>query len=197
VFDFCHSLTNIIIPEGVTSIGQEAFSSSGLQNVKLPNSLTSIGGWAFDYTPLTSVVIPSNVTAIGISAFGYCGNLTGVYFQGDAPSVDQIPFWDNGSVIIYYLPGTKYWGTTFGDRPTALWLPQALTSDGSFGVRTNQFGFNIFWGDGRIVAVEACTNLANPVWTPVATNTITGSSSYFSDPHWTNQRGRFYRIRWP
>jgi hypothetical protein len=67
----------------------------------------------------------------------------------------------------------------------------------SFGVRTNQFGFNINWASGQTVVVEACTDLANPTWTPVGTNTITDSASYFSDPQWMNYPTRLYRIRSP
>jgi hypothetical protein len=47
------------------------------------------------------------------------------------------------------------------------------------------------------VVVEASTNLANPVWSPVGTNTLTGGASYFSDPRWTNYPARFYRLRSP
>jgi hypothetical protein len=64
-------------------------------------------------------------------------------------------------------------------------------------VRNNQFGFNINWARGQTVVVEACTNLANPVWSPVGTNMLTGGSSYFSDPAWTNHPGRYYRLRSP
>jgi hypothetical protein len=45
--------------------------------------------------------------------------------------------------------------------------------------------------------VEACTNLANPTWIPLATKTLTNGSSYFSDPQWTDYPGRFYRLRSP
>jgi hypothetical protein len=78
-----------------------------------------------------------------------------------------------------------------------LWTPQVQTSDTSFGVRTNRFGFNINWASDRVVVVEACTNLANPTWNPVGTNTLTGGWCYFSDPDWTNYPGRFYRLRSP
>ncbi|MBK7999774.1 MAG: hypothetical protein IPK15_13930 [Verrucomicrobia bacterium] len=43
--------------------------------------------------------------------------------------------------------------------------------------------------------MEACTDLTNPVWSPVGTNTLTDGSSYFGDPQWTNSRTRFYRLR--
>lgn len=67
----------------------------------------------------------------------------------------------------------------------------------SFGVRTNQFGFTIAWASGQVIVVEACTNLQNPTWSPVGTNTLTRGSSYFSDPQWTNHPGCFYRLRSP
>jgi len=61
----------------------------------------------------------------------------------------------------------------------------------------NQFGFNYTWDSNLVVIVEACSNLADPDWVPVATNTLTNGSSYFSDPQWTNYTRRFYRLRSP
>jgi len=67
--------------------------------------------------------------------------------------------------------------------------------DASFGMLSNRFGFNFNWASGKVVIVDACTNLANPIWIPLQTNTLTGSSFYFSDSRWTNFIGRFYRLR--
>ena len=55
-----------------------------------------------------------------------------------------------------------------------------------FGVQPGGFGFTISWATNASVVVEAATNLANPVWIPVSTNTLTGGTNYFSDPQWTN-----------
>ena len=112
------------------------------------------------------------------------------------------PFFGATNAIVYYLPGTAGWSATFDDRPTVLWNPQAQTGDASFGVRTNRFGFNITGSSNLVIVVEACTNLTTSVWTPVGTNTLntligTNGSSYFSDLHWTNYPGRFYRFRMP
>jgi len=70
------------------------------------------------------------------------------------------------------------------------------TSDASFGVRTNQLGFINIGSSNLVIVVEACTNLANPIWSSVGTNTLTDGSSYFSDSQWTNYPARFYRLRW-
>ena len=174
-------------------------SCTNLTDVTIGNSVTSIGSdWFQSCTKLTSVMIGNAVTNIATFAFWSLPNLTGVYFHGNAPSGGSSPFaFDNKSLTVYYLLGTTGWGATFKSLPTALWKPLMQTSDGGFGVQTNKFGFNISWASGQVVVVEACTNLSNPVWSPLQTNTLTGGSSYFSDPKWTNYPGRFYRLRSP
>ena len=72
-----------------------------------------------------------------------------------------------------------------------------LNNSPSFGVQTSGFGFIISWATNISVVVEACTNLANPIWYPLQTNTLTDGSSYFSDPEWTNYPSRSYRVRTP
>jgi hypothetical protein len=71
------------------------------------------------------------------------------------------------------------------------------SSDASFGVRTNRFGFDITWASGQVIVVEACTDLANAIWSPLQTNTLSSDSFYFSDSQWTNYPRRFYRVRSP
>jgi hypothetical protein len=120
--------------------------------------------------------------------------------MGDAPSVGYDVFNNANNATVYYLPGTTGWGPTFAYRPAALWLlphPVILDFGPSFGVQTNRWGFIISWATNIPVVVEASTNPANHIWAPEATNTLTGGSSYFSDPHWTNHPARFYRLRSP
>jgi hypothetical protein len=78
-----------------------------------------------------------------------------------------------------------------------MWNAQAQTGGTSFGVRTNQFGFNIIGNSNVVVVVQACTNLANPAWARLQTNTLAGDPLYFSDPQRTNYPARFYRLCWP
>ncbi len=63
-----------LIPEGVTSIGENAFHGcSGLTGITIPESVTSIGREAFsECVGLTSVTVPDSVTSIGNYAFAGC-----------------------------------------------------------------------------------------------------------------------------
>jgi hypothetical protein len=106
-------------------------------------------------------------------------------------------FAGDDQATIYYLPGTKGWAATFGGLPTVLWNPQVQTGTTSFGVQTNGFGFTLTGSSNLVVVVEANASLQYPQWVPVATNTLTGGASYFSDPRWTNIPVRFYRLRSP
>jgi hypothetical protein len=189
------------IPNCVTSIGDAAFiGCASLTNVTIPNSVTTIGDNAFSGCgTLTSVTIPNSVTSIGDWAFSYCPSLTTAYFSGNAPSGDNTVFLGETGTV-YYLPGTTGWSSTFGGWPTAPWYqpqPRILGSGNGLGATTNGFSFTISWATNVPIVVEACTNLANPIWTPVATNALTNGTFNFRDPKWTNYPGRFYRIRSP
>ena len=80
----CTSLTSIIIPDSVTSIGYSAFSGcTSLESVVIPNSVETIGNWAFfSCDSLTSVVIGDSVETIGSSAFSYCTSLESIKYRG-------------------------------------------------------------------------------------------------------------------
>jgi hypothetical protein len=127
--------------------------------------------------------------------------LASVYFKGNAPAANSTVFssssgngYDNATV--YYLPGTTGWSNFSANTGLAavLWNPLIQTGDGSFGVRTNYFGFNIAGTANIPIVVEACTNLANPVWTPLQSLALTNGLFYFSEPFQAGIKGRYYRI---
>ena len=68
---FCldEAIREVIVPEGVTGIGDDAFSYSGLERITLPESLEKIGDGAFRDTGLQEIVLPEGVTEIGDYAF--------------------------------------------------------------------------------------------------------------------------------
>jgi len=62
-------LDKIIIPNGVTHIGDYAYSDNNLTSIVIPDSIEYIGEGAFDKNNLTSIIIPENVEYIGEYAF--------------------------------------------------------------------------------------------------------------------------------
>ena len=84
-----NEITDLVIPNSVTKIGNGAFSScTGLTSVTIPNSVTEIGNAAFkDCEGLTSLTIGNSVTTIGRSAFSFCTGLTSVVVPNSVTSI--------------------------------------------------------------------------------------------------------------
>lgn len=111
---------NYTIPEGVISIGEQAFywCNDTLKSIMIPEGVTSIGERAFYYcVELTDITIPSSMEGIGNEAFAYCawlgspdGKITMI--GGTPPTIGENNFPDtwlnNGGVkkIIYVPKGT-------------------------------------------------------------------------------------------
>ena len=72
---------NVIIPDSVTSIGQWAFSSTGISSVTLPKNIKTIGYGSFYNNNLTSITIPSEVNKINGIAFSNNQKLTKIINQ--------------------------------------------------------------------------------------------------------------------
>lgn len=90
-FSNCEELTTITIPQSVTNIGLSAFNScTNLQSITLPDALESIDWLAFSgCTSIKSVVIPKGAKEIDNSAFRNCPNLTSIVVSEDNPIYDS------------------------------------------------------------------------------------------------------------
>jgi len=117
VFQDCTSLTNVTIPNSVTSIEYYAFSfCSRLTSIAIPNSVTSIGNWAFGgCSGLTSVTIPNNTTNISEGHSGllppdsdHRGPLSAAYSSVDGVLFDksqsELILCPNGKAGAYLIP---------------------------------------------------------------------------------------------
>jgi hypothetical protein len=129
-------LASYAIPDGVTSIADNAFNSCyNLTNVTIASSVISIGESAFYYcSGLTSVTIPDSVGIINSYAFGICYNLTNVTFGSGVTNIGDGAFYDCSSLLSVTIPNSV---TTIGDNPfqycsslTNLALGSGVTSIG-------------------------------------------------------------------
>ena len=99
-FSYCDSLTSITIPDSVTSIGMQAFSScDSLTSVTIGNGVKKIGEHAFSFCDsLTSMTIGSGVTSIGNEAFRYCSSLTSITIPNSVTSIGSEAFYGCSSL---------------------------------------------------------------------------------------------------
>ena len=102
-FASCRSLSDIVIPDSVTSIGIGAFfNCSSLSNIVIPDSVTSIGGAAFFICgSLSNIVIPDSVTSIGDSVFRACSSLSEIVIPSSVTSIGSGAF--GGCASLQYL----------------------------------------------------------------------------------------------
>lgn len=117
-------VTDLTIPEGVTSIGSYAFiSCNSFTSVTIPDGVTSLNEYVFeDCSNLASVTIPSSITSIGFYAFNGCNNLNTVYYNGTEDNWDRINIEKYSSdflktvnkVYFYYITLINECGTSLG-----------------------------------------------------------------------------------
>ena len=130
-FDQQDKIKNVVIENGVTSIGESAFyACSSIISVTIPNSVTSIGDCAFiGCSSLTSVTIPNSVTSIGSLAFAGCFfladkfvNNSNCYCKYDVVDIEQ-----NDGLLIKgnEVVNCRKWATV-------VTIPNSVTSIGGY-----------------------------------------------------------------
>ena len=101
-FSYCSNLTSIMIPDSVASIGNYAFNGcSSLTSITILDSITIIGKDAFfNCSSLTSITIPDSITSIGESAFSYCSSLKTISLSCKS-TLKKSDFGDQADLVSY------------------------------------------------------------------------------------------------
>ena len=137
-FSFCSSLSEIVIPSSVTSIGDSAFDTcSSLSEIVIPSCVTSIGDSAFSWcSSLSEIVIPSSVTSIGDNAFSWCSSLSEIVIPSSVTSIGDWAFSRCNSLSEIVIPSSV---TSIGDSAfsfcdslSEIVIPSSVTSIGKY-----------------------------------------------------------------
>ena len=130
------ALTSVTLPNSLTAIGDHAFKGcSGLTSITIPNSVTTIGEWAFKgCSGLTSITLPNSLTAIGQSALSGCTGLTSITIPNSVTTIGEWAFFGCSGLKSITFPNSL---TTIGESAfydcgalTSITLPDALTTIG-------------------------------------------------------------------
>ncbi len=107
-FSNCKSITSVVFPDTVTSIGFYAFyNCTWLSQLSLSEGLVSIDGAAFsDCTRITEVEIPNSVKTIGASAFYLCTRLQKVTLSNELITIGNSAFYNCSALTEINIPST-------------------------------------------------------------------------------------------
>ena len=156
-FSRCTSLTSITIPDGVTSIGYSAFSRcTSLTIITIPDGVTSIGDYAFyKCTSLTIIKIPNSVTSIGDWAFSYCISLTSITIPNSVTSIGDGAFYECKNLTGITIPNsvTNIGGRAFEycERLTSIRIPDSVT----------RIKYRVFYGCSSLTNVAIPNSVKN------------------------------------
>ena len=128
----------LVIPEGVTAIGNDAFHDAyGLTSVVIPSTVTQIGPEAFaGCSELKTLSMDSGVKVIGDYAFAGCRNLTEVNVPEGTERLENGAFYSCGNLAAIHLPQSLLFVGNYAfegcNSLTTIVIPDQVTELGGY-----------------------------------------------------------------
>ena len=123
-FKGCSSLTELVLPNGTTSIGDNAFEATGIKTFTVPEGVVYLGDYAFKSSKLTKISLPESLTTLGsfdgsgkLTVFDSCTSLNAITVAENNTSlaaIDSILYLKEDGVVrtLCYYPQYKYGAVT-------------------------------------------------------------------------------------
>lgn len=104
-FSECRSLKSITLPGGLETVGNEAFSESGLTSISLPNSVKTLGTSVFDScSALASIELGSGIQSIPNRAFANCTALASITIPDQVNTITAEAFLECTALVKIAIP---------------------------------------------------------------------------------------------
>lgn len=168
----CKGPGDVMIPEGVTKIGAEAFMNCNLTRVIIPKGVTEIGERAFkNWESLIGVDIPEGITKIGPEAFAGCKRLFSITIPKGVTKIEPETFAGCTGLIGMTIPESVTRigeGAFYGcESLTGVTIPESVTGIGAFAFRDCEGLTSVtIPGDAAGIgerAFEGCWGLTNVI----------------------------------
>ena len=175
--DYYTSIKSVVIEEGITSIGDWAFTGCSLTSITIPESVTSIGDWTFTgCSSLTSITIPESVTSIGDYAFRGCSSLTSFTIPESVTSIGNGAFYVCSSLTrVFCLALTPPSLGSYNFSGIDVWVPASSVQ---------VYKSTDYWRESNIHSIDEIINwkqtefyYTGNVQIPEYTNNVNGFST--------------------
>ena len=168
-------ITEVIVEEGVTHIGDYSFGVSffpdavyykNLELITIPDSVTSIGNYAFGYcSGLTDITLPDSLTYIGDYAFMGCTSLSTIAFPDSVTSIGEGAFYNCYKLTSIGIPKSV---SIIGDDAFAVcWGLESITVEEGNPVYDSRNNCNAIIESASDTLIAGCKNTVIP-------DTVTG-----------------------
>jgi len=108
-FALCSALSKVTLPETLVSIGTAAFEGCDLYTLTLPDSIATISDWAFSGNGrLTKVDLPASLSELGALAFGSCWEMDQLTIEESNTvykAENNVLYTKDGTKLVLYAPG--------------------------------------------------------------------------------------------
>ena len=146
------SLKKVILPEGVTTIGNDAFNFASITEIVLPTTLEIIGNNSFRSTEISMLSLPQGLKTIGMTAFYWCSYLTQLIIPSSVTSIgdNSLPSNNNTTVVLegvtYSLLNDDKFANFENLNYVSLLLPSVTENSIASGVKNSCIYENVYMG---------------------------------------------------
>ena len=149
-YSYFNEETSYTIPDGVTTIANEAFSGcSSLTNVVIPNGVVEIGESAFSgCINLDNIVIPEGVTKIADSTFLGCWMLRNVTIPESVIEIEDWAFYNCASLTSVTIPDSVLY---LGE---SAFLDCSSLTEATIGNNVTSINYQTFYGCNNLKSIE-------------------------------------------
>ena len=154
-FHKCTGISEIVLNDGITSIGDYAFYNCGVKDFAIPNTVETIGKYAFyNCNNLQEVFISNSVTAIGAYTFYGCNGITKLNISENVTTIGNYAFYGCSSLTELNIPNkTESVGSyAFAEcrNLKKINIPDSVTNlgEGAFSSETSMSASDLIIGSG-------------------------------------------------